>query len=70
MKFGKKSSTASKQDLIVRLYTEKYLKAKVKSCEGNISINFPSDEIPKEGSRCICLSVTLIDSVYRTGKNC
>ena len=25
--------------------------------------------MPKEGSQCICLSVVLIDSVYRTGKN-
>ena len=24
--------------------------------------------MPKEGSQCICLSVTLIDSVFRTGE--
>ena len=23
-----------------------------------------------EGSKCICLSVILIDTVFRTGKNC
>ena len=25
--------------------------------------------MPKESSQCICLSVTLIDSVFRTGNN-
>ena len=35
-----------------------------------ININFHSDKIPKEVSRCICLTIVLIDSVYRTGKNC
>ena len=25
--------------------------------------------MPKEGSHCICLSVKLIDSVFRVGKN-
>ena len=25
--------------------------------------------VPKEGSQCICLSVILIDSGFRTGKN-
>ena len=28
-----------------------------------------NDKIPKEGFQCICLSVILIDSVFRTGKN-
>ena len=41
------------------VYNEKYLKAKIKS----------SNKIPKEGSQFICLSVLLIDSVLRTGKN-
>ena len=27
------------------------------------------DKIPKYSSRCNCLSVILIDSVFRTGKN-
>ena len=34
-----------------------------------ISTNFPADKVWKEGSQCICLSVVLIDSVFRTGKN-
>ena len=31
--------------------------------------NFHSNEIPKEGLQYICLSVILLDSVFRTGKN-
>ena len=45
------------------------LKAKVKSYEEKINTNFRSDKIPKEGSHSICLSLVLIDSVYRTDNN-
>ena len=31
--------------------------------------NFHNNEIPKEDSQCICLSVILIDSVFRTVNN-
>ena len=48
---------------------EKYLKTKIKSYERNINKNFQKDKIPKEAFQCICLSVTLTDLVYRTGKN-
>ena len=51
------------------VYNEKYLKAKIKSYSGKINTNFHNNKIPKEGSQFICLSVTLINSVFRTGKN-
>ena len=51
------------------VYSEKYLETKIKYYEGKTNTNFNSDKIPKEGSQCICLSVILIDSVFRTGKN-
>ena len=51
------------------VYNEKYLKAKIKSYNGKINTNFHDNKIPKEGSQFICLSVILIDSVFRTGKN-
>ena len=51
------------------VYNEKYLKAKIKSYNGKISTNFHDNKIPKEGSQLICLSVILINSVFRTGKN-
>ena len=46
-----------------------YLKAKVKSYNGKINSNFHKNKILKEGSQFFCLSVILINSVFRTGKN-
>ena len=51
------------------VYNGKYLKTKIKSYEGKINTNFHTDKIPKEGPQCICLSIILIRSVFRTGKN-
>ena len=51
------------------LYNEKYLKAKIKSCNGKINTNFHNNKLPKEGSRFICLSVILIDPAFKTGNN-
>ena len=51
------------------VYNEKYLKAEIKSFNGKINTNFHSNKIPREGSQFICLSVILINSVFRTGKN-
>ena len=36
------------------LYNGKYLKAKIKSYNAKINTNFHNNEIPKEGSQCIC----------------
>ena len=47
------------------VYHEKYLKTKIKSYNGKINASFHD----KEGSQFIFLSVILIDSVFRTGKN-
>ena len=51
------------------VYNEKYLKAKIKSYNGEINTNFHDNKIPKGVSQFLCLSVTLIDSVFRTAKN-
>ena len=59
----------SKKNLIVNSIPRKYLKAKIKSYNGKININFHDNETPREGSQCICLSVILINSVCKTGKN-
>ena len=69
MKFGKKLKIFSKKNLIVNSISRKYLKAKIKSYNGKININFHDNETPREGSQCICLSVILINSVCKTGKN-
>ena len=51
------------------VYNEKYIKAKTKPYNGKINTNFHNNKILKEGSQCICLSVILIDSVYKKDKN-
>ena len=61
MKFGINSATLSKKPV----YNEKYLKTEIKFDNVKININFYNNQIPKEGSHCIFLSVILIDSVYR-----
>ena len=65
MKFGKKLEFGSDP-----AYNEKYLKAKIKSYNRKINTNFHDNELPEitEGSQFICLSVVLIDSVFRTGR--
>ena len=71
MKCGKKSAIVPKNVLSFDNelpYNGKYLKRKVKSYEGKIHTNFHNYKIPREASQCICLSVILIDSVYRKGK--
>ena len=50
-------------------FGKKNLKVEVKSYNRKINTNFQNNEIPKEGSRFICLSVFLIDSVFGTGEN-
>ena len=50
------------------VYNKKYLKTKVKSYEAKTNTNFHNDKKSKESFHCICLSVILIDSVFRIGK--
>ena len=45
------------------------LKTKIKSYEEKVITNFHDDRIAKEGSHSNCLSVILIDSVFRMSKN-
>ena len=51
------------------VYNEKYLKTGIPFYEGKINTNFHGNKVPEESSQCICLSVILVHSVFRTGKN-
>ena len=51
------------------MYYEKYLKNKIKSYEGIISIHFHDGGTPEKGSHCICLLEILIDTVFKLIKN-
>ena len=70
IKFGIKSVILSEKNLIVIWYTiKKYLRATIKSYNGNINTNFHNNNMSKEDSQLICLVVILIDSAFRAGKN-
>ena len=59
-----------KKNLIKNLYAmKKYRKTKIEPQNGKVKTIFHNNKIPKEGSQCICLSVTLIDSACRKNKN-
>ena len=66
---GKIKNSIKKEFDSEPMYNEKYLEANVKSYNGKINTNFHNNKILKESSQFICLSVILIDSVFRTGKN-
>ena len=68
MKFGKKSKTVSEFDSET-VFNEKYLKAKTAFYVRKINANFHNNKISKEDSKFISLSLSLINSVFRTGKN-
>ena len=52
------------------VYNEKYLKSKTKSYNGKINKNLHNiKKLRKKNSKFICLSVTLIDPVFRKSKN-
>ena len=51
------------------LYNKRNLRDKIKSYKGKINANFHNNKMPKEDSQFICLSVILIDSVFKTSKN-
>ena len=50
-------------------YNEKYFKTKTKSYERRFNKNFQNDKMPKKYSHYICLSVVLIESVFKMIKN-
>ena len=51
------------------VYSNKYLKTKIKSYDEKVNTSFYNDKMPKGGAHCICLSVVLIDFVFKMGKN-
>ena len=68
MKFWKKSKTVSEFDSET-VFNEKYLKAKTTFYVRKINTNFHDNKISKEDSKFISLSLSLINSVFRTGKS-
>ena len=53
------------------VYNRKYLKTKVKFNGDEINTNFhDKGMMPKESSHIVCISVILIDSVFKIRQNC
>ena len=68
MKFGKKIKNSIKKEFDSEpLYSEKYLKAETKYDNEKVKAKFHNNKILKEGSQSICLSVILINFIFRTG---
>ena len=69
MKLVKKVKNSIKKEFDSKhVYNENYLKAKVKSYNGKINTHFCNNKIPKLCSQFNCLSVLLINYVFRTSK--
>ena len=51
------------------VYNNKYLKTEIKSYEGKVNTIFHNDKMSADGSHIIYLSVVIIDSVFKMGKN-
>ena len=45
------------------------LKTKMKFYDCKINTHFHDNDVPKEGSHCICMTAILIDSVFKMDKN-
>ena len=53
------------------VYENKYLKAKVREFDGDITTNFLSNGLPKENTYHACIACITIDSVLKMNKkNC
>ena len=45
------------------------MRTKIKSYKTKVNTNFHNHKITKEGSQYICLSISLLDSIFKTAKN-
>ena len=68
-KMRKKSKSIMKRKIFDShpVFDENYLKTKLKSYNGKNTKNF-NCKVPKEGSKCLCLSLIVIDSVLKLNK--
>ena len=50
---------------IESVYENKYIRTKIKLCNGTINTNFQGNRIPEEGVQCVCIATILFDSVVK-----
>ena len=65
----KKVTVIKKESDSNPVYIENYMKAKIKLYNGKMNTNSHNNKLLKEGSQFIFLSVTSVDSIFRTSKN-
>ena len=69
LNFGKKKKNSLRKEFDGETVdNEKYLNIKINVYNRKRKTNFQNNKVPKEGFQFICLSVILIDSVFRTDK--
>ena len=51
------------------VYNEKYFESKIRFYDRKINTSFHDHGAPKDNFHCVCLSMVLIDSVFKTGKS-
>ena len=49
-------------------YNDKYIKTKIKIYDGNVNTNFQDKGMPKEKASYKCLSIIMLDSVFKVKK--
>ena len=64
------SSIIKKEFYSNPVYNEKYINSKTKTYNGKINTHFHNNEVSKQCSQCISLSIVLIDLFYKKHKNC
>ena len=47
------------------VYDNKYIRTKIKLCNGTINTNFQGNRIPEEGVQCVCFAIILFDSIVK-----
>ena len=69
---GKNKDLIGKKFDAEPVYSDKYIKTKIKSYNNDIRTNFHGEgnnrKVPKENCSCKCLSLILLDSVIQMGK--
>lgn len=66
--WSKVKSIVGKNITSKSVFNDKYLMAKTRSCKGSITTNF-NGEVTKQGPECICQSLIVIESVFKSSES-
>ena len=63
-----KSVVEYEEQLVVYGDTDSYTKTKVKMYDNRVNMNFQSKKVPKGDASYKCLSLIMLDSIFKVGK--